>query len=99
MPIKLPSREDRTWRRWPGAIPRRLVRCPTKSESIFHGDPELVRDGRVTKQGLVDLRERMPFADLSTFEKNPEVSALGDLFTVDLVVRYIRAKLGQPCRE
>src|SRR5499427_8222733 len=43
-------------------------------ESIFQGDPEFVQNGRVTDKGISELRERMPFADLSQFEKNPEVS-------------------------
>ena len=65
-------------------------------ESIFQGDPEFVQDGRVTDRGLSELRSRMPFADLSKFEKNPEVSAISDLFTVDMIARYIQGKLGQP---
>src|SRR5208283_2069318 len=47
-------------------------------ESIFQGDPEFVQNGRVTERGLDELRQRMPFADLSQFEKNPEVSAISD---------------------
>ena len=62
-------------------------------ESIFQGDPDFVRDGKVTAKGLEELRARMPFADLSQFEKNPEVSKLSDLFTVDLITRYIQGKL------
>ena len=62
-------------------------------ESIFQGDPEFVQNGRVTDKGLDELRSRMPFADLSQFEKNPEMSHLGDLFTVDLITRYIQGKL------
>jgi acyl carrier protein len=62
-------------------------------ESIFQGDPEFVQNGRVTDKGLQELRDRMPFADLSAFEKNPEVSHLSDLFTVDLITRYIQGKL------
>jgi acyl carrier protein len=66
-------------------------------ESIFQGDPEFVNNGKVTDKGLTELRTRMPFADLSDFEKNPEVSHLSDLFTVDLITRYIQGKLnGQP---
>src|SRR5437667_6378325 len=37
-------------------------------ESIFQGDPEFVRDGRVTEQGMGELRSRMPYADLSAFD-------------------------------
>ena len=63
-------------------------------ESIFQGDPDFVQNGRVTEKGLEELRARMPFADLSAFEKDSEVSHLRDLFTVELLTRYIRAKLG-----
>src|SRR6516162_7407738 len=62
-------------------------------ESIFQGDPELVQDGRVTEKGLQELRAKMPFADLTKFEANPELSNLSDLFTVDLITRYIQGKL------
>ena len=64
-------------------------------ESIFQGDPDFVQNGRVTDKGLEELRTRMPFADLSGFEKSPELSKLSDLFTVDLITRYIQGKLGQ----
>ena len=64
-------------------------------ESIFQGDPDFVQDGRVTAKGLDELRQRMPFADLSKFEQNPEVGNLSDLFTVDLITRYIQGKLAQ----
>jgi acyl carrier protein len=65
-------------------------------ESIFQGDPESVQEGRVTEKGLSELRERMPFADFSSFEKNPEVTAISDLFTVEMITRYIEGKLTQP---
>jgi acyl carrier protein len=62
-------------------------------ESIFQGDPEFVQNGRVTEKGLEELRTRMPFADLRQFEQDPELSHLSDLFTVDLIARYIQGKL------
>ena len=65
-------------------------------ESIFNGDPEFVQNGRVTDKGLAELRQRMPFADLSKFEKDPEVSAISDLFTVEMITRYIQGKLATP---
>ena len=64
-------------------------------ESIFQGDPDFVQNGRVTPRGLDELRTRMPFADLAEFEKNPEVSRLSDLFTVELITRYVQGKLEQ----
>jgi acyl carrier protein len=62
-------------------------------ESIFQGDPEFVQDGRVTQKGLQELKARMPFADLSDFERNPEVTHIGELFTVELITRYIQGKI------
>ena len=62
-------------------------------ESIFQGDPEFVQNGKVTDKGLAELRSRMPFADLSTFEQNPELSKISDLFTVEMITRYIEGKL------
>jgi acyl carrier protein len=63
-------------------------------ESIFQGNPELVQSGRVTPKGLAELRAKMPLADLTEFEKDPEVSHIGDLFTVQLIARYVESKLG-----
>jgi acyl carrier protein len=68
-------------------------------ESIFQGDPDLVQNGRVTDKGMAELRSKMPFADLSQFEKNPELSNLSDLFTVDLIARYIQGKLSAPSQN
>jgi acyl carrier protein len=75
----------------------RIPRGELFPESIFQGDPEFVRDGRVTEKGLAELRARMPFADLSKVEQNPDVSAISDLFTVDMIARYIQGKLGEAC--
>src|SRR5438046_3319819 len=43
-------------------------------EAIFSGDPDFVLNGKVTERGLQELRTRMPFADLSKFEQNPELT-------------------------
>jgi acyl carrier protein len=64
-------------------------------ESIFQGDPDFVQDGRVTPKGLDELRVRMPFADLSKLEANPDISGISDLFTVDMISRYIQGKLSE----
>jgi acyl carrier protein len=71
----------------------RIPRGELFPESIFHGDPEFVQNGRVTQRGLEELGRQMPFADLSNFRKNPEINAIGDLFTVQMVTRYIEGKL------
>jgi hypothetical protein len=52
----------------------------------------------VTDKGLQELRQRMPFADLTRLEKNSQVRGLSDLFTVDPITRYLQTKLG-PARD
>src|SRR6478735_11653932 len=42
-------------------------------ESIFSGDPKFVTDGKVNAAGLVELQERMPYADLTDFRKDPRL--------------------------
>jgi acyl carrier protein len=75
----------------------KIPRADLFPESIFQGGPEFVRDGYVTEKGLAEIRTRLPFADLSRLEQNPQVSAISDLFTVDMITRYIQSKLSQPC--
>src|SRR5215211_6274326 len=62
-------------------------------ESIFQGDPEFVQDGKVTPKGLAELREKMPYGDLAAFEKDPSFEKIGDLFTVDLITKYVASKV------
>ena len=64
-------------------------------ESVFQGDPEFVREGRVTDKGLSELRSRMPYADLDGFDHDRRLSGVPNLFTVDLITRYVAWKLGQ----
>lgn len=63
-------------------------------ESVFQGDQEFVQDGRVTDKGMGELAARMPYADLGGFDNDRRLSAVSDLFTVDVVARYIGWKLG-----
>src|SRR5437588_5385605 len=63
-------------------------------ESIFQGDPTFVTDGRVNAEGLVELQRQMPYADLTEFRKDPRLEKMEDLFTVDLIVKYLQSKLG-----
>ena len=56
-------------------------------------DPELVQNGKLTPKGLTEMKQRMPYADLSEFEANPEVDKLLDLYTVDMLVQYVPSKL------
>lgn len=55
---------------------------------------EFVQDGKVTADGLVKLKDRMPFADLSKFEQNPLVQDFGNLLTVQDLCNYVSTKVG-----
>ncbi len=73
----------------------RIPRGELFPESLFQGDLDFVRDGRVTEQGMGELRSRMPYAELSAFDQDRRLTAVTDLFTVGLVARYIVWKLGK----
>jgi hypothetical protein len=47
----------------------------------------------VTPDGIQELRTRLPFADVDSFAKNPQIKNMGNLFTVDMVTKYIEHKL------
>ena len=55
---------------------------------------EYVKEGKVTDAGVAELKKRMPFADLSKFEKNPLVQDFGNLLTVNDLCRYVETKVG-----
>ncbi len=65
-------------------------------EDLFPGDiltnAEYVSDGKVTAQGVAELKSKLPWADLSKFEANPRVQDFGDLLTVGDLVRYVQSK-------
>ncbi len=55
---------------------------------------EYVQDGKVTADGVAELKKRMPFADLTKFESNPVVQDFGNLLTVNDLCRYVESKVG-----
>ena len=56
-------------------------------------NPEYVQDGRVTDTGIMELRKRMPFADLDDFAKNPVVAEFGSHLRVADICRFVETKL------
>jgi acyl carrier protein len=56
-------------------------------------DPELVENGKLTPKGLDEIKQRMPYADLTAFEADPQVDKLFDLYTVETLVQYVKNKL------
>lgn len=56
-------------------------------------DPDFVADGKVSDKGIDELRKRLPHADVDKFAENPNVQDIGDLFTVEMITRYITQKI------
>jgi len=55
---------------------------------------QYVQNGKVTPEGLTQLKQRMPFADLTAFAANPAVQDFGNLLTVEDMCRYVETKVG-----
>jgi len=56
-------------------------------------DANYVQEGRLTPAGLAELRKRMPFANLDAFAANPNVKEFPNLFTVDMICKYVESKV------
>jgi len=62
------------------------------AESLMN-NPEFINNGKFTEKGLNELREKIPHTDLSTFQNDPDINKLGNLFTVGAIVKYVETKL------
>ncbi len=63
-------------------------------EDIFTNDT-FAQNNRLTAEGLAALRERLPFIDLTEFEKNPVVQEFSSRLTVADMCRFVEFKLNQ----
>ncbi|MFN7020133.1 MAG: acyl carrier protein [Phycisphaerales bacterium] len=57
-------------------------------------DPKYVQNGVVTPEGLAALKTRLPHIDFSALEKDPQITKVAGIFTVDTLVRFVCNKLG-----
>ena len=65
-------------------------------ENLAAGEDGLAIDGVVTEDGLAKLRERLPHADVDAFSEDPKVENIQDLFTIDMLVKFVAAKTSDP---
>lgn len=56
-------------------------------------NPEFVHNKRLNGVGLEALRKAMPHADLSAFEKDPDIEKITDVFTVGTIINFVQSKL------
>src|SRR3989338_10205451 len=52
-------------------------------------DSRFVKNGHVTSDGIAELKTKMSNVNWDDFSKNPQVSSLGNLFTVGMIVNYL----------
>jgi len=67
-------------------------------EELFPADslmsnPEYVSNGKLTEKGIAEFKAKMPHTEISSFQEDPDINRLPDLFTVGSVVNFIEAKL------
>lgn len=69
------------------------------SGELFPGnilnDERFVQDGKVTEDGMKELKNKVPYLDIEAFSKDSRVSKLGDHFTVQMIMDYILDKLSK----
>ncbi|MBX3440983.1 MAG: acyl carrier protein [Planctomyces sp.] len=63
-------------------------------ENLTAADSGFVQDGVITPSGIAELRKRMPHADVDKLAANPKVENIQELFTVEMVTKFIGGKLG-----
>ena len=56
-------------------------------------DARFAKNGHVTPAGIEELKNRISNVNWDEFAKNPQVSNLGNLFTVGMIVDYLSDKL------
>lgn len=62
-------------------------------ENLASADSGMVVDGKVTEEGIAQLREKMPHADIDSFAGDPQVSNIPNLFTVDMICRFVASRV------
>lgn len=64
-------------------------------EDMAEFESSYVERGFVTEHGIEALREQLPHADVDEFAEDPRVEHIQNLFTVEMIVRYLEAQIDQ----
>lgn len=62
------------------------------AESLMN-NPDYVSGGKLTDVGIAEFKAKMPHTDFSSFEADPDINKLPDLFTVKSIVNFVEQKL------
>ena len=63
-------------------------------EDLTKDGSEFVSEGKLTAKGLEEVKKRIPYAKLDTFEANPLVQNLATILTVKDMCYLVETKLG-----
>jgi acyl carrier protein len=58
-------------------------------------DPKYVQGGKLTPEGIAALKARLPHVDFAAFEKDPQLTKVAEVFTVETLVRFVEKKLAK----
>ena len=56
-------------------------------------NPDYVHNRKVNEEGLSVLKKAMPHADLTDFERNPDIDQISNIFTVGTIMNFVETKL------
>ncbi|REJ88522.1 MAG: acyl carrier protein [Planctomycetota bacterium] len=73
----------------------RIPRGELFPENLASAESGFVEDGVVTDAGVAELREKMPHADVDKFAEDPKVENIQEMFTVNMICKFIEAKLAE----
>lgn len=72
------------------------------SGDLFPGnimtDERFVSQGRVTPAGIQELKAKIPYMDVDAFSKDPQIAKLGDYFTVQMILNYLKGRLAKDAK-
>jgi len=75
------------------AFDMKIPRGELFPENLTSADSGFVENGVVTPAGLDELRVKMPHGDIDKFANDPKLENISELFTVDMICKFIAAKL------
>lgn len=62
-------------------------------ENLASADSSFVVDGKVSEEGIAAIRKQLPHADVDAFAADPKIETVSDLFTTQMIVKFLEAKL------
>ncbi|HWL09756.1 MAG TPA: acyl carrier protein [Planctomicrobium sp.] len=71
----------------------KIPRAELFPENLAAADSGFVLDGKVTEAGITELRTRLPHANVDKLAADPKVENIQDLYTVEMISKFIAAKL------